>query len=178
MRIDRKMLFRVLYEVICKNLPSSEMPMGFIAKRIRAYVARGFISSCGNEINIEHGASISSKLKIGDRSGVGIHSVCSGDITIGNDVMMAPECVILTVNHAFSRVDIPMRKQGNQSEKPVIIGDDVWIGRRAMILPGVRIGNGAIVGAGSIVTRDVPDYAVVAGNPARIIKYRGREELS
>ena len=53
-----------------------------------------------------------------------------------------------------------------------IIGNDVWIGQRVIILPGVRIGDGVIIGAGAVVTKDVPDYAVVAGNPARIIKYR------
>lgn len=91
--------------------------------------------------------------------------------------MMAPECVILTRNHAFDRTDIPMGEQGVQQEKPVIIGNDVWLGQRVIILPGVHIGNGVIVGAGAVVTKDVPDYAVVAGNPARIIKYRKTDEV-
>ena len=59
-----------------------------------------------------------------------------------------------------------------QKIKPVIIGDDVWIGGRVIILPGVTIGNGAIVGAGAVVTRDVPEYAIVGGVPAKVIKMR------
>ena len=65
-----------------------------------------------------------------------------------------------------------MCQQGYYEEKPIVIGDDVWIGGHVIVLPGVHIGTGAIVGAGAVVTKDVPDYAVVGGNPARIIKSR------
>ena len=172
MKITRRRVYRILYEGLAKNLPSSELIGGRFTKRFRLFTVKRFIVSCGKDVNIEHGAAISSKLKIGDRSGVGIHCVCSGDITIGNDVMMAPECVILSKKPAFARIDIPMCEQGEQEEKPVVIGNDVWIGRRVIILPGVHIGNGVIIGAGAVVTKDVPDFAVVAGNPARIVKYR------
>ena len=65
-----------------------------------------------------------------------------------------------------------IRNQGRTEIKPVIIGDDVWIGARAIIMPGIVIGRGAVIGAGSVVTKNVDEYAVVAGNPARVIKYR------
>lgn len=115
---------------------------------------------------------ITSTMEIGDRSGVGINARINGKVIIGKDVMMGPECTIYTQNHLFDRLDIPMNKQGVSVEKPVIIGDDVWIGGRVTILPGVHIGNGAIIGAGAVVTKDVPDYAIVGGNPAKILKYR------
>lgn len=86
--------------------------------------------------------------------------------------MMGPECYIYTRNHAFSRTDIPMREQGMQDFKPVTIGNDVWIGARVTILPGVKIGNGCIIGAGSVVTKDLPNFAIGGGNPARVLKYR------
>ena len=79
-------------------------------------------------------------------------------------------------NHAFDRCDVPMREQGYGPEKTIIIGDDVWIGGHVIILPGVNIGNGAIVGAGAVVTRDVPEYAVVGGNPAKVIRFRNGEK--
>ena len=75
-------------------------------------------------------------------------------------------------NHAFDRIDIPMCEQGYLPEKTIVISDDVWIGGHVIILPGVHIGNGAIVGAGAVVTKDVPQYAIVGGNPAKVIKYR------
>lgn len=89
--------------------------------------------------------------------------------------MMGPWCIIYTRNHAFSRTDIPMREQGMQDFKPVSIGNDVWIGSRVTITSGVKIGNGCIIGTGSVVTKDVPDFAVVGGNPAKILKYRNSE---
>ena len=86
--------------------------------------------------------------------------------------MMGPECYICTINHETDDLSVPMCKQGSKPEKPVYIGDDVWIGSRVTILPGVRIGNGAIIGAGAVVSKDIPDFAVVAGNPAKVVKYR------
>lgn len=86
--------------------------------------------------------------------------------------MMGPECVIFSRNHEFSDLDTPMRLQGYKDSAPCVIGDDVWIGRRVMIMPGVHIGNHCIIGAGAVVTKDVPDWAIVAGNPAVVKKYR------
>ncbi len=86
--------------------------------------------------------------------------------------MMAPEVLILGGNHRFDRVDIPMMFQGNVEYGPVEIGNDVWIGSRVIILPGLKIGEGSIIGAGSVVTKDVMPYSIVAGNPAKLIKMR------
>lgn len=115
---------------------------------------------------------ITSSMEIGDNSGVGINALMHGTVIIGNDVMMGPDCVIYTTNHSFDRIDIPMNQQGFSREEAVIIENDVWIGGRVTILPGVHIGNGSIVGAGAVVTKDIPDYAIVGGNPAKIIRYR------
>lgn len=92
--------------------------------------------------------------------------------TIGNDVMIAPNTIILSRMHEFSRVDIPMSLQGYKEELEVIIGNDVWLGRNVIIMPGVRVGDGAIVGAGSIVTKDINPFDIVGGVPARKIKNR------
>ena len=114
----------------------------------------------------------STKLSIGDHSSLGINSVIQGPVNIGNNVMMGPEVYIYTQNHSHQRTDIPMIDQGYEREKPVTIKDDVWIGSRVTILPGVTVGKGAIIGASAVVTKDVPDYSIVAGNPACVIKSR------
>ena len=90
--------------------------------------------------------------------------------------MMGPNVSCYPRNHAFNRTDIPMNQQGFAEEKPIIIEDDVWIGANSIILGGVKIGNGAIIGAGAVVTKDVPPRAIVAGNPAKLIKYRMGEK--
>lgn len=88
-----------------------------------------------------------------------------GGITIGNDVFIGPKVNLITINH-----DPNPENRSATYGRPITIEDKVWIGINATILPGVRIGYGAIVGAGSVVTKDVPAMTIVAGNPARIIK--------
>ena len=110
-------------------------------------------------------------ISIGKGSGLGVNCLVHGPLEIGEKVMMGPDVVILTHTHNIDRTDIPMGDQGSRVAK-VTIGNDVWIGMRSIIMPGVKIGNGAVIGAGAIVTKDVPDYAIVGGVPAKIIKYR------
>jgi len=94
-----------------------------------------------------------------------------GGLTIGEVTQIGFESVVLTSTHRFEDLDRPILEQGMESEA-VQIGSDVWIGARVIILPGVTIGDHAIVGVGSIVTRDIPERAIVAGNPADLIRYR------
>lgn len=92
---------------------------------------------------------------------------------MGDYVMTGAHVTILGGGHRYEKKDVPIGRQGNFPKTHLVIGDDVWIGNHAIILPHVvRIGNGAVIEAGAVVTKDVPDYAVVAGNPARIVKYR------
>ena len=86
--------------------------------------------------------------------------------------MMGTDVTIITRNHRFDRTDIPMMEQGFEEERPVYIGNDVWIGDRALILPGVHVGDGSIIAAGAVVTKDVPPHSIVAGVPARKIRER------
>ena len=118
------------------------------------------------------GVRLSSKLSIGNNSGVGINANIQGDITIGDNVMMGPEVAIYTVNHCTERIDIPMNVQGITPEKPVVIGNDVWIGTRVIILGGVKVGTGSIIAAGSVVTKSIPAYTIVAGVPAKVVRVR------
>ena len=104
------------------------------------------LAECGSNVNICKGSKFSTKVCIGSNSGIGIRAEISGECHIGDNVIMGPDCQIWTVNHNFSDVNRPIKYQGNSDEKPVYIGDDVWIGSRVMILPGVHIGNGVVVG--------------------------------
>ena len=161
-----------LYHIIGIRLPKSNTKMSLGAKRIRGGLVRGFIAYAGKNINIQRGAEFSRKLSIGDNSGVGINCQLQGAVTIGNNVMMGPEVYIYTRNHKHNRTDITMIQQGYEEERPVTIEDDVWIGSRVTILPGVTVGRGAVIGASAVVTKDVPAYAVVGGNPAKVLKMR------
>jgi maltose O-acetyltransferase len=92
-------------------------------------------------------------------------------IIIGNYILIAPYVFITTSNHEYSKKNIPIYLQEETGED-VVIEDDVWIGTHAVILPGVTIGKGSIIGAGAVVTKNVPRYSIVAGVPAKVIKRR------
>lgn len=170
----KKIISYMLYRSIGQWLPKSDdiLLSSIRTGKIRSFFARGFIAECGHNVNIDKRAEISSHLHIGDNSGIGKESSIQGEVYIGKNVMIGPKCTIYTRNHEFSRVDKPMIEQGFSQSKAVIIEDDVWIGSNVIILPGRRIGKGSIVGAGSVVTKDIPQYAIVGGNPAKIIKFR------
>lgn len=95
----------------------------------------------------------------------------NGGLDIGNGVRIAPHVIIAAMNHIFEDPDMPIWKQGIKAEG-IKIEDDVWIGAGAKILDGVTIGRGSVIGAGAVVTKNIPPYSVAAGVPARVIKKR------
>lgn len=140
---------------------------------IKRSILRKLFKHVGKETNIRPNIKfIIGNIKLGDGSSIGEGSYLQdgADIIIGKDVMMGPKVSIYTTNHGISK-NIPMWKQ-KSIHKSVIIEDEVWIGHGAIILPGRKIGYGSVVGAGSVITKDVPPFAVVGGNPAKILKYR------
>ena len=110
---------------------------------------------------------------VGNNSWLGPYCLLygNGDIRIGDGVLIAGHTSINTVSHHAERVDIPISEQGTEIA-PVVIHDDVWIGLNAVILQGVTIGRGAIIGAGAVVTRDIPAWSVVRGVPAKVVRSR------
>ena len=160
----------IFYSLFASWLPQSRHMK--LSKKLRGFFAKRIALHFGENVNIEKNAVFTPGLSIGDNSGIGISCEINGPVTIGNNVMMGPEVVIYTSGHKFDRTDIPMMEQGSTDIEPVTIGDDVWIGRRAIIMPGVKIGTGSVIGAGAVVTKDVPEYCVVGGVPAKIIKIR------
>ena len=128
------------------------------------------------------GSKISHNVKILCPENISIGSLASinngvildgrGGITIGDSVLIGYQSVIMTLSRNHHQREIPIRLQGS-SLKAVVMGNDVWLGARAIVLPGVSIGDGAVVGCGAVVTKDVPAFAVVAGTPARTIGTRG-----
>lgn len=171
MNIKRK-LGGILYYTYAQHLPRSYSGFHLGQVWLRRLCGKMMMEHCGKKVNIEKKAMFSHKVTLGDYSGIGVNAKIYGRCHIGNYVMMGEDCTIITRNHRFDRTDIPMMHQGFSEERPVTIGNDVWIGDRVTILPGVQIGDGCIIGAGSVVTHSLPAYSVAAGNPARIIKSR------
>lgn len=162
-----KAVFYLLYNIVPRWLPNSDSPLFRWTKLVRYIVVKGFIRKCGRNVNIQNRARIGPSLEIGDNSGVGENCRIGSNTKIGNNVMMAPDVIICTENHKYTK-----ETYEGWIKKPVVIEDNVWIGYRVIILPGVRIGRNAIIGAGAVVTKDVPSYAIVGGVPAKVLKMR------
>jgi maltose O-acetyltransferase len=172
----KKYFFLTLYRIILINLPvSNRRFVGKLSKKMRYMACKQIFSECGKNVNIEKGAKFGNgfKIKIGDNSGIGINCVIPNDIIIGKNVMMGPNVYILgNFTHVTDNTSIPMMFQGMKSKGPVIIEDDVWIGRQVIINYERIIREGSIIAAGSVVTKDFNPYSIIGGNPAQLIKYR------
>jgi acetyltransferase-like isoleucine patch superfamily enzyme len=108
-------------------------------------------------------------VSIGHHSLIGLSNVVIGPVFIGNHVIMAQHVVLSGLNHAFEDITVPIREQGTYT-RPIRIEDECWLGANVVVTAGVTIGFHSVVAAGSVVTKDVPPFSLVAGNPARLIK--------
>lgn len=131
------------------------------------------MKECGKNTSIERGARFGYNITLGSGSHIGVNArlQSGGGITLGKGIMMGPDVIIITEDHKHDDANEPIWAQGTYTA-PVIIEDGVWIGTRVIILPGVKIGKSSIIGAGSVVTKDVPAYSIVAGNPAKVVRNR------
>lgn len=129
-----------------------------------SFVQPSYISAINGTVVIGDNISCNSNVTI-DASEDG------GKIIIGNNVMIGQNTVIRSSNHRFDRMDIPIRYQGHVGST-ITIEDSVWIGANCVILSGVIIGKHSVIGAGSIVTKSIPEYSIAVGNPARVIRRR------
>lgn len=116
------------------------------------------------------------KTSIGDDvfMGPGTYITSPTDVEIGDRVMFGPQVMLIGGDHDLENLDVPLRfAPAPASPEPIVIEDDAWLGARVLVLKGVLIGHGAVVGAGSVVTRSIPPLSIAVGNPARVVRRRG-----
>lgn len=152
-------------------------PLRRLIRSIRLWWQTTFqyrLRSVGKGVLISKGTTIRPNcVEIGDYTFIGPNcALMAGDLKIGRFVMLAAEVAIVGGDHRIDVPGVPSIRTGRAVRKPVVIEDDAWIGRGAMIMHGVRIGEGAIVAAGALVTKDVEPYAIVGSPPARVIGQR------
>lgn len=113
---------------------------------------------------------------LGDRffANYGCKFVDGGTIRFGDDVLVGPGCTFVTVNHAL---EPERRLAGVMQCRPITVGDNVWFGAEVTVCPGVTIGDHCVIGAGSVVVRDIPAYTVAAGNPCRVVRYLSEKKI-
>lgn len=147
----------------------------FHKKRYTAKAKKVF-KSCGEGLRVNGSCCFGSNMYVGNYcnfNGMSVNG--SGKVIIGDYFHSGIECMLITQNHNYEGKAIPY--DTTYIRKEIRIGDFVWLGNRVLIMGGVEIGEGAIVAAGSVVTKDVPPYAIVGGNPAKVIKYRDKEHF-
>ncbi|MCF7513923.1 CatB-related O-acetyltransferase [Pseudoalteromonas sp. L23] len=153
----------------------------------------GFKTKASNErenVRVEKGVRLNKKVKIGFYTFIGKDSNIGDNCSeIGRYCSIGQNSLIGPNIHPYNRLStsaifyssawgvVSDNEKESLNNRPVTLGSDVWVGAYSIVLPGVKVGHGAIIGANSVVTKDVPDYAIVAGNPAKIIKFRFDEEV-
>ena len=169
--MNRLSLF--LYYLIFQHLPMQPFPGYRLGYWLRGKVVSRLFKRCGRNPIVKNKCYFGdgSKISLGNNAQLGQNARLQGEIAIGDDCVMGPDVIIMATYHKIADPDVPIRLQGG-GENPVVIGDDVWLGTRAIILPGVTLGNHCIVGAGAVVTKSFPDYSIVGGVPARILRMR------
>lgn len=178
MRLTFKQVFCLsAYYGFAQFLPNSYCSLfclGKISNWLRILLCKGIFKKCGDlrTINRRVYFSTGESIEIGDNSGIGANCDIPKDIIIGKNVMLSRQSFILSRNHRFDRIDIPINDQGFYDSKQTIIDDDCWIGLRTIITPGRHISKGTIVGMGSVLTKDFPEYSIVGGTPAKLIRSR------
>jgi len=164
----RKIIFKIRFNK-CGNIYihcgcEFESPSNIVVGNLINFGKNSFFSAVG-ESEIMIGDNVSFNMLCHINASVG------GKILIGKNSLIGPGVTMRTAGHRYDNNEIPIRFQGHNIRN-IIIEEDVWLGANVVIVGGVRIGKGAIVGAGSIVTKDVPTMAIVGGVPAKILKYR------
>lgn len=166
---------RILYlfdQIWLAFLMISPNTYAFCRLRAKYYLKHG--SKIGENTLISTNVRITGNFTLGKNSSIAQNCSISGasaGVFIGDNVMIAPSVVIVAFNHGFDKMEVPMLQQEN-TEKPVYIEDDIWIGANVTILNGVRIGTGSIVAANSLINKDVEPFSIVGGVPAKKIKSR------
>lgn len=149
---------------ICKN---------YYTKKVRGQSKR-----CGKNLRVNNPSNVTSNTVLKNNvsfNGMSIHG--NGQVIIGNYFHSGVDCLMITQNHKYDGGNAIPYDNIRSISKSIIIEDFVWLGSRVTILPGVKIGEGAIIQAGAVVSSDIPPYAIAGGNPARVFKYRDIEHF-
>ena len=167
-----KLIFTALYYLVFIRIPSSHNPGGNIYNSLRLFCIRRIFDVGVN-------SKVQKNIYFGKGRNIEIGSNCQlnenirlDNVVIGDNVMIARDTVFLGKTHDYSRIDIPMNEQPVLISAPTVVKNDVWIGIRSIILPGVLIEKGCVIAAGTVLTKDTVPYGVYGGVPGKLIKIR------
>ena len=147
-----------------------------VRRPLATAIARAVAVKCGKNLAVNGKCAFRGRVYIGDGCNFnGMTIIGTGETHFGNYFHSGTECMIITENHNYEGERIPY--DATYVRKKVEIDECVWFGNRVRVVGNVKIGQGAIIAAGSVVVKDIPDYAIAGGNPAKVIKYRDIEHF-
>lgn len=168
-----------LLALFAYSLASRLHPLFPCGRMLRARLARVLADSIASTANIEPGVKLSRGVIAHHKAGIGAGTwfLGQGRVELGPHLKMGPQCLFITNDHPVPPPDTTFDQQGGASA-PIVVGRDVFIGARVVVLPGVIIGDGAAIGAGTVVTKDVPAGGICVGNPGKVVRVRGEAASS
>ena len=164
----------LIYVLFFKQTPEDFRPYALFFPKIRSFLVRNYLKTCGIKPRVKKGAEISPYATLGNYSELGTNCLIQANVHIGNNVIMGPDVKVYSRNHKYDRLDVPIQVQGKNYYE-TFIGNDVWLGSNVIVTAGCKIGDHVIVAAGAVVTKNIPDYAIVGGVPSKILKYRNEK---
>lgn len=161
----------LIYLLFLRNTPEDYRPYALFFPWLRNRFVSFYLKESGGKLRVKSGAEISPHCSVGAKSELGTRCMIQGGVQLGKDIIMGPDVKIYSRNHNYESLDIPIRDQG-KTILETRVGDDVWIGANVVITAGCKIGNHCIIAAGAVVTKDIEDYTIAGGVPAKPLKKR------
>lgn len=168
-------IFFLIYILFFKQTPEDYRPYALFFPKVRSFLVRKYLKKCGHKPRVKKGAEMSPNSTLGNYSELGTNCLIQANVHIGNHVIMGPDVKVYSRNHKYDSLEIPIQAQGKNYFE-TFIGNDVWLGANVIVTAGCTIGNHVIIAAGAVVTKDIPDFAIVGGVPAKILKYRNDKQ--
>jgi len=174
MRLAIKAICYVGYYFFAMHLPESGWVGGKLWNGLRVFFARGLLRECGKRVHIDRKVNFGEvgKISFKDDSGIGAYSRVIGDVTFEPESATSFGVFVTAYARNMDRTDIPVRKQGKRPDDPVVIGRDTVLFANVVVLPGVKTAEGTVAAAGAIINKSTPGWCIVAGNPAKVVKWR------
>ena len=166
-----RIFYFALYLFFADLFFSKRVPVFGKLGAVRHWLFSRSVRACGANVIVNRGVTYSPEICVGENVTINEGCRIRRGVDLGDSVMLAPGVSLITSSHVFDRVDVPISEQGETYE-PIVVGAGAWLGTNAVVLPGVNIGEGAIVAAGAVVTKHVKPFSIVGGVPARVIGSR------
>lgn len=176
---DEEKAAQAEYQVLLKRLYGVTVGPNIYLSPAAAIIGfpPGEIFTMGSDGFVAGGCYVTGDVSLGNKCTLNPYATVRGRVRGGDGVRIGAYACMVGFNHGFARIDVPIHEQPHTS-KGIVLGDDIWVGSQVTVIDGVTVGSHTILAAGAVVTKNVPDYAIVGGNPAKVLRLRNEAEVA